>query len=81
MVRVKLKSWWTAGGKHLPGMLTGEPVTIEVKPGTDVEGLLAELGMSIDEVTVVFINGEQQTLEYVLQPDDEVSLFGPAAGG
>ncbi len=81
MVRIQMKSWWTVGGKYLPGMLSGEPVTMEVKPRTSVQDLRAELGMNIDEVTVVFVNGEQQTLDYVLQPNDEVSLFGPAAGG
>ena len=81
MVKIHLKSWWTAGGKYLPQMLSGGPVTVEVKPRATVEDLMAELGMSNDEVTVVFINGEQRNLDYTLQPGDEVSLFGPAAGG
>ena len=58
---------------------------MEVEPGTSVEGLLTKLpwlGLdgSFDDMILVFVNGQQQALDYMLQSEDVLDLHTPAAG-
>jgi hypothetical protein len=67
-------------------LISGNSLVVEVEPGTSVEGLLRKLpwlglGGSSDSMLIVFVNGQQQYLNYVLQPEDVIDLHLPAAGG
>jgi len=51
-----------------------------LEPGETVERLIARLGIPVDEVAVVFVNGRHAPRETVLADGDRVGLF-PAVGG
>jgi molybdopterin converting factor small subunit len=63
---------------------SGRPLVVEIESGTSVEGLFRELpwlGRPFEEIIVVSVNGQQQELDYVLQPGDVLDIIIPAAGG
>ncbi len=88
MITIKIKSFFAGG---LPDELwsqfiSGNSLIVEVEPGTSVEGLLQKLpwlglGGSFDDMILVFVNGQQQALDYVLQSEDVLDLHIPASGG
>ncbi len=88
MITVKIRSFFAAG---LPDdlwsqFMSGNSLVVEVEPGTSVEGLLRKLpwlglGGSFDDMILVFVNDQQQALNYVLQSEDVLDLHIPASGG
>ncbi|MBU1611358.1 MAG: MoaD/ThiS family protein [Proteobacteria bacterium] len=52
----------------------------EVPEGTTVQELLDRLGLSDDQVRLVFINGAHVSLQAVIAEGDRLGLF-PAVGG
>ena len=63
---------------------SGRPLVVEIEPGTSIEGLFRKLpwlGRPFEEIIVVSVNGQQQELDYVLQPEDVIDIVIPAAGG
>ncbi len=52
-----------------------------VPSGVSVRETLLSLGMNLDLVAGVFINGEQQSKDYILQDGDEVKLLAVIGGG
>lgn len=51
-----------------------------IRPGETLAEVLTRLGLSPDEVRVVFVNGEVAPRETVLHDGDRVGVF-PAVGG
>ena len=88
MISVKIKSFFAVS---LPDDLRSQFIrdnflTVEVDPGTNVEGLLKKLpwlglGESFQGMVIAYINGQLETVNYVLQPGDVVDLHVPSAGG
>jgi hypothetical protein len=86
LITIKIRSFFAA---VLPDdlwsqFISGNPLVVEVEPGTSVKGLLRELpwlGRSFDDMILVFVNGQEQALDYVLQSEDVVDLHIPASGG
>ena len=88
MIRVKIKSFFAVS---LPDDLRSQFIrdnflSVEVEPGTNVEGLLKKLpwlglGESFQGMVIAYINGQLETVNYVLQPGDVVDLHVPTAGG
>lgn len=60
---------------------------VRLAPGSDVGGLLAELGVAGEQAQVILINGDQlpvgpeEKLKVKLHDGDTVSIFPPLAGG
>lgn len=78
MVYVKLYSTLT---KFLKGVTVGETMQVEVPPGATVKDLIAKLGIGPGEVFLISVNSQVEDHAYCLNHGDEVSLFGPMAGG
>ncbi|UCG65496.1 MAG: MoaD/ThiS family protein [Deltaproteobacteria bacterium] len=88
LIKIKIGSFFAT---RLPAdlqsqLISGNSLVVEVEPGTSVEGLLRKLpwlglGESFDSMLIVFVNGQQQYSNYVLQPEDVIDLHLPAAGG
>lgn len=72
---------YSALTKYLKGARAGEPVTMEMAAGSAVSDLIATMGIDKGEVFLISVNSKLEGLEYVLQAEDVVSLFGPIAGG
>ena len=53
---------------------------LEMDEGLSVKSLLQSLGLPLEEVKVVFVNGRHASLEQELRHGDKVAAF-PAVGG
>lgn len=60
---------------------SGTPFEVTVPAGSTLGDLVASLSLPEDLVKIAFVNGRQQKLDYRLQPDDQVGMFPPVAGG
>lgn len=59
----------------------GEAISVEINEGDTIMKVIHELGLPQDDVTIIMVDGNHQTLDYRLQKDDKkISLF-PASGG
>ncbi|RJX17994.1 MAG: MoaD/ThiS family protein [Desulforudis sp.] len=67
--------------RYLPPANIGEATVMDVSPGTTVQSLLGELGVPLEQVKIVMINGIHTETDYVLQEGDRVGVFPPVAGG
>ncbi len=66
------------------GMLktyTGDLKEISVEAGISVRQTLLQIGINPDLVAGVFVNGEQQTKDYIIQDGDTVKLLAVIGGG
>jgi molybdopterin converting factor small subunit len=55
--------------------------SVSCNPGTDVAGLLSELGIPKTIPKVVLINGLRASPDTRLTDEDEIIIFPPTAGG
>jgi len=63
------------------GIRAGVPFKISMPSGSTLGDLVARLSLPEDLVKITFVNGRHQGLNYQLQPDDQVGMFPPIAGG
>jgi molybdopterin converting factor small subunit len=54
---------------------------LPVPSGQTVQDLLVALGVPLDEVQLVFINGVKQDMTATLKDGDRVGIFPPVGGG
>jgi sulfur carrier protein ThiS len=59
----------------------GEQTETSVEAGQSVRVSLTVIGINPDLVAGVFVNGEQQTKDYILQDGDIVKLLAVIGGG
>jgi sulfur carrier protein ThiS len=59
----------------------GEQAETSVEAGQSVRTTLTVIGINPDLVAGVFVNGEQQTKDYILQDGDIVKLLAVIGGG
>jgi sulfur carrier protein ThiS len=59
----------------------GELKETSVEAGRSVRETLVTVGINPDLVAGVFVNGEQQTKDYILQDGDVVKLLAVIGGG
>ncbi len=61
--------------------IIGEVKETSVEAGVSVRQVLTMIGINPDLVAGVFVNGEQQTKDYILQDGDVVKLMAVIGGG
>ena len=54
---------------------------VEVGENTTILGLLRRLGVPMEKVKIVFLNGLHASGEEILRDGDRVGVFPPVAGG
>lgn len=59
----------------------GDLQETDVAAGSSIRQTLINLGINPDLVAGVFVNGEQQSKEYILQDGDIVKLLAVIGGG
>jgi sulfur carrier protein ThiS len=59
----------------------GEQTETSVEAGQSVRQSLTVIGINSDLVAGVFVNGEQQSKDYILQDGDIVKLLAVIGGG
>jgi molybdopterin converting factor small subunit len=86
-IRVTLRSYETVSDslpqdRPLDG-ITGKPMVVELGPGTSVAGIFTKLPWlgPRDDTMLVFVNDQQEGLDYELRSGDILDLIAPIAGG
>jgi len=54
---------------------------IMIEPGKKVKEYLAELNVPVKEVQIISVNEAQKPLDYVVQPDDTVTILPVVSDG
>jgi molybdopterin synthase sulfur carrier subunit len=67
--------------RYSAGGLPGTPFEVILPASTQLEQLVAQLGIPADETKVAFVNGLVREMDCVLQPGDKVGIFPPIGGG
>ena len=67
--------------KLVSGARYGQPLYIDISSGMTVGELLNRLGIPLNKIFSVILNGRHAEQNQVLQPGDRVALFPPLAGG
>lgn len=67
--------------KNIPELALGESLDVNLQPGTSITNLFKQLGIPENEVKLSFVNGQYQTVDYVLSDNDEIGIFPPVGGG
>ncbi len=67
--------------RHLPDYDPYRGLTLTVHPGTPVALVLERLGLPREEVTIILVDGVQQSLDYALQGGERLGLFPQVGGG
>lgn len=55
--------------------------TLEVQEDTSVKTLLDQIGVSLEDVAILLVNGIRTPPETKLKDGDTISLFPPVGGG
>jgi molybdopterin converting factor small subunit len=56
-------------------------LSIEVEENTKIAQVISSLEISLDEVSILLLNGRDTTLDTVLTNGDIISIFPPVGGG
>ena len=67
--------------RYLPDLELGEAADVRLPDGATVGQLIDQLGLSTDEVKVVFVDGVVRQPKDLLSEGDEVGVFPPVGGG
>lgn len=77
-IEVRLFATFT---QYLPDHAQGQKAMLEFPDGTSVREVLQDLGVPLETVKLVFINGVHAKLDDIVQDGDRVGAFPPVAGG
>lgn len=73
---IQLKLFATLAGHSPP-----DPDHFQIRCGETVESVLKRLGVPVDQVKLVFINGVRKDLAFELSGGERVGIFPPVGGG
>lgn len=76
MIHINLKLFAT-----LTRYIPDSPDHFEVGSGTDLQQLVARLGIPLEETKLIFVNGIRREIDYRLTDGDRVGIFPPVGGG
>jgi molybdopterin converting factor small subunit len=77
-VRVKLYATLT---RYLSNTGPGIPVEVEIPDGATVGDLVNALKLPREEVKLFFVKGRARSIDWPLEPGDEVGIFPLIGGG
>ncbi|MFC1883837.1 MoaD/ThiS family protein [Thermodesulfobacteriota bacterium] len=67
--------------RYLPDQTEGKSVIMEIDKGKTVKDIVEKMGVPLEEVKLIFINGIRSGIESSLKDKDRLGLFPPVAGG
>lgn len=56
-------------------------MTMDVAEGMTTQGVIEAVGIPVEEVAIIMINGRGVKLETILHEEDVLALFPPVGGG
>lgn len=78
LIRVKL---YATLSRYFSNAGPGIPVEIEVPDGTTAGDLVNRLKLPREEVKLFFVKGRARSIDWPLEPGDEVGIFPLIGGG
>lgn len=54
---------------------------VEIEDSATINELLHRIGVPVEEVKLIMVNGRHQDLDYEMKNNDTVGLFPPIGGG
>ncbi len=63
------------------GIRPGSRLELDLPDSSTLENLVDRLVLQRQQAKLIFVNGEARETDYGLQPEDEVGIFPPIAGG
>ncbi len=63
------------------GGYAGAPFEFELPEDSTLQDLVKLLNIPAEEAKVTFINGTIQSMDWIIQPADEIGIFPPIGGG
>jgi molybdopterin synthase sulfur carrier subunit len=78
-MRIKVKLF--ASLRRYADVKPGTPFELELPEGACLQDLVDTLNIPPQEAKVIFVNGISHPMDWTLNPDDEVGIFPPIAGG
>ena len=66
---------------YAPGYDPYQGVSLEVSTGTPVSRVIAEMGLPLEEVTLIMVDGVRRQPDYPLAGRERLGLFPPIGGG
>ena len=66
---------------HLPPGTRGNTASVDVRPGSSVEEVLAPFGIPLDDSSVIAVNGRTVPLDTTVSEGDRVAAFSAIGGG
>ncbi len=76
MIQINIRLFVT-----LSKYLSSEDGLLNIKEDTTVEMLIDRLGIPVNSVKLIFVNGNKQDKTYCLKHNDRLGLFPPVGGG
>jgi sulfur-carrier protein len=67
--------------QYVPGYNPYQGITLEVAAGTTVARVVSRLGLPVQEVTLIMVDGRRQEADFILQGSERLGLFPPIGGG
>lgn len=67
--------------RYVPGLGIGQPLEMDVEPGTTLAEIQDNLGLPENEVRIVMRNGLQAELSDTVQDGDRIAYIPAVAGG
>jgi molybdopterin converting factor small subunit len=56
-------------------------LTIELEEGSDIRSMAEKMGIGLEEICALSVNGKQAMLDQILRQDDKVYFIPPIGGG
>jgi molybdopterin synthase sulfur carrier subunit len=66
---------------YVPGYNPYDGLNVDVSPGTTVSRIVSRLGLPLEKVTLIMVNGVRQQLDFPLEGGERLGLFPPIGGG
>ncbi len=66
---------------YVPEAKIGTTLEVDLPDGARIRDLANHYRLPLDLVTLAYVNGIYQELDYQLQDNDEIGLFPPIGGG
>jgi molybdopterin synthase sulfur carrier subunit len=79
-MRVRVKLFATLG-RYFGNTAPGVPFEIDIPDGATVDDLVDRLKLPREEVKLFFVKGRARSIDWPLEPGDEVGIFPLVGGG
>jgi len=66
---------------YIPGYDPSSGLTVKDEQGSSISELCQKLGIPVEKIKIVMVNGRREELSYILRGDERLGFFPPVGGG